>query len=92
MKRLKGEKRPVNTLEMRIKVLSSMSDVNYIVCFDDVTPEKIIREIHPDVLIKGGDYTIESIIGADFVQSYGGLVETMPFHYKQSTTKILSCL
>lgn len=92
VKRLKGEKRPVNTLEMRIKVLSSMSDVNYIVCFDDVTPEKIIREIHPDVLIKGGDYTIESIIGADFVQSYGGLVETMPFHYKQSTTKILSCL
>ena len=92
VKRLKGEKRPVNTLDMRTKVLSSMSDVNYIVCFDDDTPEKIIREIHPDVLIKGGDYPIDNIVGADFVQSYGGIVETMPFHYSQSTTKILSCL
>ena len=92
VKKLKGEKRPVNTLDMRTKVLSSVSDVNYIVCFDEATPEKIIREIHPDVLIKGGDYAIDNIIGADFVQSYGGIVEVMPFHYNQSTTKILSCL
>ena len=92
VKRLKGEYRPVNTLEMRVKVLSSMSDVNYIVCFDDATPDKIIREIRPDVLIKGGDYAIHNIVGADYVQSYGGIVETMPFHYNQSTTKILSCL
>lgn len=92
VKRLKGEKRPVNTLDMRTKVLSSISDVNYIVCFDEATPDKIIREIHPDVLIKGGDYDINNIVGADFVQSYGGIVEAMPFHYNQSTTKILSCL
>lgn len=92
IRKIKGEKRPVNTLEMRTKVLSSMIDVDYIVCFDDTTPDKIIREIHPDVLIKGGDYAIDNIVGADFVQSYGGIVETMPFHYNQSSTKILSCL
>ena len=92
VKRLKGENRPVNTLDMRTKVLSSICDVNYIVCFDEDTPDKIIREIHPDVLIKGGDYAIDNIVGADFVQSYGGIVEVMPFHYNLSTTKILSCL
>ena len=92
VKRLKGENRPFNTLKMRAKVLSSISDVNYIVCFDDDTPDSIIREIRPDVLIKGGDYAIDDIVGADFVKSYGGIVEAMPFHYNQSTTKILSCL
>ena len=92
VKRLKGENRPINNLEMRMKVLSAVNDVDYIVSFDEDTPERIIKELHPDVLIKGGDYTLETIVGADFVLSYGGKVETMPIHYSQSTTKILSCL
>lgn len=92
IRRLKGKNRPVNNLEMRIKVLSAINDVDYIVCFSDDTPEKIIREIKPNVLIKGGDYSLENIVGADFVQQYGGIVESMPFHYHSSTTKILSCL
>ena len=92
IRRLKGINRPVNNLEMRIKVLSAINDVDYIVCFSDDTPEKIIREIKPNVLIKGGDYSLENIVGADFVQQYGGIVESMPFHYHLSTTRILSCL
>ena len=77
---------------MRIKVLSAINEVDYIVCFDEDTPEKIIHDIKPNVLIKGGDYSIENIVGAEFVQGNGGIVESMPFHYNLSTTKILSCL
>lgn len=92
VKRLKGDNRPINKLEMRIKVLSSISDVDFIIPFDDDTPERLITELHPDYLIKGGDYTPDSIVGANHVIGYGGKVETMPFHYSQSTTNILSCL
>ena len=92
IRRLKGDKRPINNLEMRIKVLSAINEVDYIVCFDEDTPEKIIHDIKPNVLIKGGDYSIENIVGAEFVQGNGGIVESMPFHYNLSTTKILSCL
>lgn len=92
VRRLKGDKRPINNLEMRIKVLSAIESVDYIVCFDGDTPEKLIKEISPDVLIKGGDYSVNTIVGADYVINNGGTVETMPFHYSQSTTKILSSL
>lgn len=92
IKRLKGKDRPINSLEMRTKVLSAISEVDYIVCFDEDTPEKIIRIINPSVLIKGGDYTIDNIVGADYVQHYGGMVETVPFHFSTSTSKILSSL
>lgn len=92
VRRLKGNNRPINNLEMRLKVLSAIDAVDYIVCFDDDTPEDLIRRIHPDVLVKGGDYTIDSVVGADYVLSNGGTVETMPFHYNQSTTNILSSL
>lgn len=92
VRRLKGEKRPVNNLETRVKVLSAISDVDYIVSFEDDTPERIIHEIKPSVLIKGGDYSVDDIVGADYVREYGGIVEAMPFHYNLSTTKILSSL
>ena len=92
VRRLKGNNRPINNLEMRLKVLSAIDAVDYIVCFDDDTPEDLIRRICPDALVKGGDYTIDTIVGADYVLSNGGTVETMPFHYSQSTTNILSSL
>lgn len=92
IRRIKGKNRPVNNLEMRIKVLSAICVVDYIVCFREDTPEKIIHEIKPDVLIKGGDYTLENIVGADYVLKRGGIVEAMPIHYHVSTTQILSSL
>lgn len=92
VKRLKGKNRPINTLEMRARVLSALNVVDYIVCFEEDTPEKIIQEISPDILIKGGDYSIETIVGADFVLQNGGEVEAMPFRFNMSTTKILASL
>ncbi|GAB6065271.1 D-glycero-beta-D-manno-heptose 1-phosphate adenylyltransferase [Aquifex pyrophilus] len=89
IRRIKGEKRPVNTQEHRAKVLSSLKPVDYVVIFEEDTPEKLIKAIKPDVLVKGGDWPLEKIVGKDFVESYGGKVLTIPFTYDVSTTKII---
>jgi D-beta-D-heptose 7-phosphate kinase/D-beta-D-heptose 1-phosphate adenosyltransferase len=74
VQRLKGPSRPVNTELSRADVLSGLADVDAVAIFDDDTPLALIEAIKPDVLIKGADYTIEQIVGASFVQSYGGKV------------------
>ncbi len=89
VKRIKGEKRPINPQEQRAKVLSSLKPVDYVVIFEEDTPEKLIRAIKPDVLVKGGDWPIEKIVGKEFVESYGGKVLTIPFTYNVSTTEII---
>ena len=81
VKRLKGEERPSQTEQARAAVLSSLETVDLVIIFSEDTPELLIKEIKPDVLVKGADYSIEAVIGADFVQSYGGeiiLVEIVP--------------
>lgn len=90
VKRLKGEGRPVNSQEERKKVLSALKPVDLVIIFDEDTPERLIKEIKPDVLVKGGDWKIENIVGADFVKSYGGEVYTIEFVYNTSTTKIIN--
>lgn len=96
VRRLKGKGRPINKLEDRAFALLSTKWVDFVVPFSEDTPEKIIRSIKPDVLVKGGDYSIEEIVGADFVMSYGGRVEIFPYVKGYSTTaivdKILSSL
>jgi D-beta-D-heptose 7-phosphate kinase/D-beta-D-heptose 1-phosphate adenosyltransferase len=87
--RLKGENRPINTLEDRAFVLLSIRWVDFVVPFSEDTPERIIREISPDVLVKGGDYRIEDIAGADFVLSKGGRVEIFNYLEGYSTTSII---
>lgn len=87
--RLKGENRPINTLEDRAFVLLSIRWVDFVVPFSEDTPERIIREISPDVLVKGGDYRIEDIAGADFVLSRGGRVEIFNYLEGYSTTSII---
>ncbi|NPA53415.1 MAG: D-glycero-beta-D-manno-heptose 1-phosphate adenylyltransferase [Aquificae bacterium] len=89
VKRLKGNDRPVNIQEHRKRVLEALKAVDLVVIFDEDTPERLIKEIKPDVLVKGGDWKIENIVGADFVQSYGGEVKTIDFIYDISTTKII---
>ncbi len=89
VKRLKGENRPINPQEYRKKVLQALKPVDLVIIFDEDTPERLIKEIKPDVLVKGGDYTIETIVGADFVMSYGGMVKTIDFVYDISTSKII---
>ncbi len=89
VKRLKGERRPVNAQESRALIIASLVMVDYVVIFDEDTPLEIIKIITPDVLIKGGDYTIENIVGAAETISTGGKVEIIPLVEGFSTTAII---
>lgn len=75
IKRLKGKSRPINRLEYRLEVLSGLSSIDYLISFDEDTPEELLKIIKPDILVKGGDYIDSShIVGKDIVESYGGSV------------------
>jgi len=89
VRRIKGARRPVIPQEMRARVLSSLRCVDYVVVFEEDTPLRLIEAIRPDVLVKGGDWEPERIVGRDFVNSYGGEVVTIPFTYSVSTTLII---
>ncbi len=89
VRRIKGEKRPILSQELRATVLDSLKPVDYVVIFEEDTPIKLIEAIKPDILVKGGDWKIEDIVGREFVESYGGRVVTIPFEYDISTTKIV---
>jgi len=86
IKRLKGEDRPVQDEMSRAIVLGAIGDVNSVVLFDEDTPIELIESISPDVLIKGGDYTIETVVGAEHVLSYGGEVFLASLEDGHSTT------
>jgi D-beta-D-heptose 7-phosphate kinase/D-beta-D-heptose 1-phosphate adenosyltransferase len=93
VKQLKGNNRPINNLSRRMAVLAGLKSVDWVVSFDDLTPEKTIQKIKPDVLVKGGDYNIDNIVGSSFVKSYGGTVEIIDFLIGHSTTSIIEkCL
>lgn len=89
VQRLKGPDRPVTNEQDRAFQVASLLCVDAVCLFDEDTPEELIKLIRPDVLVKGGDYTIETIVGADFVQKSGGSVEIIPFVQGYSTTSII---
>lgn len=89
VKRLKGDTRPINSLEDRMLLLSALSSVDYVIPFDEDTPLDLIKEIRPSVLVKGGDYKKEDIVGADVVLDDGGRVEIIDFVENKSTTNII---
>ncbi len=89
VRRLKGPERPLNAQADRAFLLASLACVDAVILFDDDTPEHLIHQVVPDVLVKGGDYTIDKIVGADFVMQNGGLVTTIPFVDGYSTTNII---
>ena len=89
VRRLKGKNRPINTLEDRALVLLSIRWVDFVVPFSEDTPERIIKEISPDILVKGGDYRVGEIAGADFVLSRGGRVEIFNYLEGYSTSSII---
>ena len=89
IRRIKGPKRPIVQEEMRAYLLDSLKPVDYVVIFEEDTPERLIRTIKPDVLVKGADWEIKDIVGADFVMSYGGRVERVEFKFQVSTSKII---
>ena len=90
--RLKGKGRPVNNLENRIEVLSSLQCVDMVIPFSEDTPSDLIKEIVPDVLAKGGDYKINQIVGSDFVKKTGGKVERIKFVKGLSTSNLIKKL
>jgi D-beta-D-heptose 7-phosphate kinase/D-beta-D-heptose 1-phosphate adenosyltransferase len=92
VRRLKGSTRPVNDLADRVEVLSGLAAVDHIVVFDDDTPFELIQAIQPNVLVKGGDYTVKSIVGADFVLEAGGEIFIAPLLAGRSTTSILESI
>lgn len=90
VKRLKGETRPINVLDSRLYILASLSCVDAVVPFGEDTPLDLILLIRPDILAKGGDYTPETIVGAQEVIAWGGSVEVIPFVDGFSTTRLES--
>lgn len=89
VKRLKGDGRPVQPVEARAAVLAALAIVGAVVVFDEDTPEELIRAVRPAVLVKGADYTKESVVGASFVESYGGEVVLAPLLGGHSTSAIV---
>ena len=89
VKRLKGEGRPVNGEKARAEVLGAMAMVDYIILFEEDTPLNLIKTIRPDLLVKGGDYKVEEIVGYNEVTSRGGKVVTIPLLEGYSTTSII---
>jgi D-glycero-beta-D-manno-heptose 1-phosphate adenylyltransferase len=89
VKRLKGPQRPINNENSRALILENLMMVDAVILFDEDTPLNLINTIMPDVLVKGGDYTIEQIVGAKEVMAHGGTVEIIPTLQGHSTTAII---
>jgi len=89
VRRLKGPERPVQTERARADVISGLESVDMVVLFDGETPIDLIKAIRPAVLVKGADYRIDQVVGAEFVQSYGGRVELIDLEPGQSTTRLI---
>jgi D-beta-D-heptose 7-phosphate kinase / D-beta-D-heptose 1-phosphate adenosyltransferase len=92
VRRLKGDGRPVNALEQRMKVLSGLAAVDWVVAFSEDTPERLLERLHPDVLVKGGDYAVDEVVGAGVVRRYGGDVQVLGLVEECSTTAIVERL
>ena len=92
VKRLKGADRPIRSEADRSYVVAALGSVDAVVLFEQDTPLELIRHLRPDVLVKGGDYTRESIVGAEDVTAWGGRIEVIPLTPGQSTTAIIARL
>ncbi len=85
----KGDDRPVNPLADRVAVIAALESVDYVTWFEEDTPLALIEAIRPDILVKGGDWGVEKIVGSDLVLSRGGRVFSIPFEHERSTTTLL---
>jgi rfaE bifunctional protein nucleotidyltransferase chain/domain len=86
----KGQGRPVNGLDDRMALLAALESVSLVTWFDDDTPLELIRAVQPEVLVKGGDWPPEKIVGADLVKARGGRVCSIPFRHERSTSALLA--
>ena len=90
VKKLKGDSRPVNSEDSRALIIASLIMVDAVVIFNEETPLELIKMIMPDVLVKGGDYTVETVVGAKEVIANGGKVRIIPIREGFSTTNIIN--
>ena len=90
VKKLKGKDRPINSFEDRATLLSAINSVDFVIKFEEQTPENLIKDIVPDVLVKGGDYNIEDIVGYQIVIQNGGQVKTLSFYDGYSSTNYIN--
>lgn len=89
IRNLKGPSRPINSLSDRALLLSELVCIDYVVSFKEQTPLKLIKMIMPDILVKGGDYTLDTIVGSSEVIDAGGKVELLKFHDGYSSTNYI---
>ncbi len=90
VRQLKGQGRPMLALEARMRILSALEAVDYVVAFEEPTPCELLRELRPEVLVKGGDYGIEGVVGREIVEAYGGQVCVVPATQGVSTTQTVA--
>jgi rfaE bifunctional protein nucleotidyltransferase chain/domain len=90
VKRLgKGDNRPVNVLEDRLALVAALESVSLVTWFEDDTPLALIQAIKPDVLVKGGDWKPDAIVGAKEILEWGGIVHSIPFEHQRSTSALI---
>lgn len=89
LRRLKGKGRPIINEKDRAEILSAFACVDYVILFNQLTPETLIKIIKPDVLVKGSDYALDEIVGRNFVEQNGGKVKTIPLIKGRSTSDII---
>ena len=85
----KGDDRPINTEADRMALLAALESVDWVVCFGERTPVELIDALHPDVLVKGGDYDMDALPESALVRAWGGQALAIPFEHDRSTTKLL---
>jgi len=90
VKELKGEDRPINSFEDRATLLAAIESVDLVIMFEEQTPKNLIKDIVPDILVKGGDYNIEDIVGYQTVMQNGGQVKTLSFYDGYSSTNYIN--
>ncbi len=90
VRQLKGPGRPINNEYARARMLAAMSFVDLVIAFDEETPLELIKKVKPDILVKGKDYEVENIVGAEFVIGNGGEVKTIELKKGYSTTDIIN--
>ncbi|MCX6827079.1 MAG: D-glycero-beta-D-manno-heptose 1-phosphate adenylyltransferase [candidate division Zixibacteria bacterium] len=89
VKKFKEKNRPIQNEKDRARILAALKPVDYVILFSEPTPEKLIKLIKPDILVKGADYKSSEIVGADFVKSYGGTVKRIKIVPGRSSTNII---
>jgi len=92
VKRIKGDKRPILKQDERAFILSNLKPVDYVTFFEEDTPAEIIKDLIPDVLVKGADWAIDKIVGREVVEANGGEVKTIQFVNDQSTSNIIKII